>query len=156
VSLILEGRVNYDAPIWADEYAKDFVENLLVANPKQRMTAAIAGRHAWIRNREIMPDEEPSIEILGKVGHCLRQYKYVSDLKKIALNAIAHKSTSAQVSELRKVFSKLDAKREGILSVQVFEEQLRRVFCFSPEDIEEIRSSIVSLSMMHDGNALTS
>jgi serine/threonine protein kinase len=144
VDLILEGSVNYDAPIWADDIAKDFVGNLLVVNPNNRMTAAAASNHAWIVNREVLPEEEPDMYIMKKVGHSLQQYVLVSDLKKISLKIIAHKATGSQVYELRKVFAKLDERREGILTYNDFRQLLKRIFNFSDEDVEAIISSLVS------------
>ena len=138
--------VNYDVPIWEtiDESAKDFVKHLLVHNPLERMTAADAIKHEWIVNRELLPDEKPSEDILNKIDNCLSRYKNTSELKKIALNIIAHESTTAEILELRKVFESLDVEGDGVLSCNEFRNGLKDCLNYSHSDIEDLFSSIVS------------
>jgi calcium-dependent protein kinase len=142
----MRGEVKYDAPIWEtiDESAKDFVKRLIVLDPRQRMTAATAIKHEWITNRELLPDEKPSEEILSKIDNCLLRYKYTSELKKIALNIIAHESSTAEILELRKVFEALDKPGNGTLTFDQFREGLMKCLNYTDSDVEDLFSSIVS------------
>jgi calcium-dependent protein kinase len=146
MELILDGTVRYDSPIWEtiDETAKDFVQGLLIVNPDDRMTAEEASMHRWIKEREEQPEEKPTDDVLADVDHCLLQYKNNSLLKKIALNVIAHQSTSADTQHLRKVFRQLDKSRDGVLSYDEFKTGLVKVLKYSDEDIDKLFSSIVS------------
>jgi serine/threonine protein kinase len=146
VKLILDGEVKYDDPIWetTDESAKDFVKRLLVVNPKERMTGKDAATHEWLEKREVQPEETPSDELLSQIQHCLLDYKNTSSLKKIALNVIAHQSTTADIKQLRKVFTQLDEQHNGVLSYNEFRNGLVKVLHYSNDDIDTLFSSMVS------------
>lgn len=49
--LVLAGKYSYDAQVWTSVSvcAKNFIDSLLVQDPKRRLTAAQAVRHPWIR-----------------------------------------------------------------------------------------------------------
>jgi calcium-dependent protein kinase len=147
MDLILDGRAKYDAPIWEtiDQSAKDFVCGLLVVNPQDRMTAEAASTHVWLSNREILPEETPSEEMLNEIEHCLLQYRNTSSMKKIALNFVAHQSTSKEVKQLRKVFTQLDQQRNGVLTFEEFKTSFMRVLHYSRQDIDDLFSSLVRI-----------
>jgi calcium-dependent protein kinase len=146
VKLILDGKVQYDDPIWEtiDKSAKNFVQRLLEVNPEKRMTAQVAAIHEWLGKREVLPDEKPSAKLLSQIDHCLLQYQNSSILKKIALNVIAHQSTSADIKQLRKVFTQLDEKRDGVLSYEEFRTGIVEVLNYCDEDVDKLFSGMVS------------
>jgi calcium-dependent protein kinase len=98
IDLIMRGDYNYDdAPIWKELIstdAMDFIDKLLVVDPKTRWDAAKALKHPWLVNREQLPDEKPSEAILGQVEGSLLNYRHTSAFKKLALNVIAHRSST--------------------------------------------------------------
>ena len=68
------------------EDSKDFVSKLLVVDPKSRMTAAQALKHAWLEKQFALSDRRPTEELMNQVQENLLAYKDTSDLKKLALN----------------------------------------------------------------------
>lgn len=138
-------RVNYhfDAPVWQTlgENAKDFCSKLLLLDPKERMTAETALKHSFIVDREQLPDEIPTEEMLRSVDDCLLNYKNSSVLKKVALNVIAHRSSTREIEDLRKAFASYDTAKNGIISFEEFTAALRKVN-YSEETIKEIFQSI--------------
>lgn len=140
-------RVEYslDGPSWTDvsDPAKDFVGKLLVLEPKERMNASRALRHGWILNRRRLLTERPSAEVIAQTDGHLLKYAQTSDLKKLALNMIAHKSSPSEIKELRKVFRALDKDHDGIVTFAELQTALHSKG-YSEEDIKDIFQSVVS------------
>lgn len=147
IDLIMRGRVTFDTPSWGEisDGAKDFCSKLLVVDPKMRMTAADAMQHPWIVDRLHLPDELPSSRILSSVDDSLMHYKQTSQLKKLALTVIAHRSTTKEITELRKVFESMDTERNGVITFEEFKAALEKME-YSEEELNEIFSSIVRRS----------
>jgi len=123
--------------------AKDFVSKLLVLDPKQRMDASKASEHNWIVDREQLPNERPTREVLATIEDGLINYTQTSALKKIALNIIAHRSSIAEIQELRVAFDKFDTRRDGVITFEEFKEGLKGLNY--PDDVlTEMFASIVS------------
>ena len=55
---IMEGRFDFPEPYWTNvsESAKDLIRNLLVVDPKSRLSAEDALRHPWITGTTAKPD----------------------------------------------------------------------------------------------------
>lgn len=145
IDLIMRGKVSFDGDTWKNvsEDAKDFVRQLLVVNPKQRMDGPEALQHPWIVDREQLPNELPSPEVLAAVDAVLLNYGQTSPLKKLALTVIAHRSTAKDVLHLRKVFDSFDTVKNGYLSYEEFKAALEKMD-FTGDDLDEIFTSIVS------------
>lgn len=146
IDLIMRGDYVFDAPIWKDvlsQDSKDFVDTLLVVDPRHRSDAAQALTHPWIVNQSQLSDEKPSEALLGQVEDSLLNYRQTSALKKLALNVIAHRSTSSEILELRRVFGEFDKSNDGIISFAEFKAALEKMN-YPDETLQEIFSSIVS------------
>jgi calcium-dependent protein kinase len=109
---ILGGRYDFSSPSWesVSDSAKDFVSKLLVVDPDDRLDAENALKHEWIVNRKQMPNELPSSDVYAKIEHSLLNYRYISELKRLALTVIAHRSTQSEIVDLRKVFERYDTQ----------------------------------------------
>lgn len=143
IDLIMRGQVYFDSPVWENisDEGKDFVRQLLIVDPKKRLTAAQALHHPWIVNREQWPDDLPSEEVLSKIDESLLNYRQTSQLKKLALTVIAHRSTSKELMQLRKIFDSFDTERNGVLSYDEFKEAMEKMN-YPSEEIDEIFSSV--------------
>ena len=133
----------FDAPVWEtlSDKSKDFVSKLLVMDPKKRLTAETACKDPWIVEREKWPHEIPSEEILRRVDDSLLNYKDSSALKKVALNVIAHRSSTKEIEELRKAFAAYDTENNGIISFEEFSQALQKLH-YPAETIQEIFASL--------------
>ena len=98
IDLIMRGKAYFDGAAWANisTEGKDFVQKLLVVDPKERMTATDALHHPWIVDRHMWHDDKPSENMLMKLDTSLLNYRQTSQLKKLALTVIAHRSTAQE------------------------------------------------------------
>ncbi len=129
IDLIMRGTVNFNNPIWEtiSDSGKDFCKKLIVVDPKVRLNAKKAVQHEWIVNREQHLDELPDQRLLDAIDDGLVHYRQTSQLKKLALNVIAHRSTSTEILSLKKAFKKFDTENNGVLSFEEFKKALENL-----------------------------
>jgi calcium-dependent protein kinase len=144
VDMIRRGKLYFDDPVWKpiSNDAKDFVRKLLVVDPTSRLDGPNSLLHSWIVKREQMPNELPLKEDLEALGGSLVSFRCTSKLIKLALTVIAHRSTSKETLQLRKVFGSLDMDKKGYLSYDEFKQTLE-MLNHGPEEIEAMLSSVV-------------
>ena len=88
IDKIMRVDYSYEKDYWkpiSDE-AKNFVDRLLVLDPKERMDAGEALNHVWLSKEFPLSDRVPDQSTAEAVQGGLVQYKETSELKKIALN----------------------------------------------------------------------
>ena len=83
---------DYWEPISSE--AKNFIAQLLVLDPMQRMDAKQALEHVWLSKAFSLSERVPNQSTSEVVKENLINYKNTSQLTKIALNVIAHKVSS--------------------------------------------------------------
>jgi calcium-dependent protein kinase len=144
IDLIMRGKASFDAPNWKpiSKDAVDFVRKLLVVDPKTRLNGPEALQHHWIVNREHLPDELPSEDVLAAIEGSLMNYKNTSQLKKLALTVIAHRSTAKEIMQLRKVFDSFDTVKNGYLSYDEFMAALEKLN-YARDELDAVFSSLV-------------
>lgn len=128
--------------------AKDFITKLLVYDPDDRLSAEEAVRHPWLRKEQYptsmsVADRDAQEKLLGTVRDNIMSYAKTSELKRIAAVVVAHKSSSAEIIELRKAFDKYDDKKDGVISMEEFKLALSE-FNYSDEEVEGWFSKMVS------------
>jgi calcium-dependent protein kinase len=145
IDQIMRADYNLQGPGWGEisEEAKDFVSNLMVLDPKTRLNATSALVHKWLSVEFKPSDRKPTDAVLLAVDEGLVHYKDTSQLKKIALNVIAHRSSTEEILELRKCFDHFDSANDGIVSFEEFRLALQKAN-YSEETLKEIFESIVS------------
>lgn len=98
-------RANYtmEGPIWdkSSDESKDFVNNLLIVDPKERLNATGALAHPWLQHCNQHSDEAPSEAMAMKLENSFMAYRETPALKKLALNVIAHHSRTSEIVKLR-------------------------------------------------------
>ena len=149
---IMNAQVSFESPAWffhISANAKDFVQKLLLKDPEERLNAHDALSHPWITGREQLPDELPSQEVLDAIDDSLMNYQYTSQLKKLALIVIAHRSSSKEILELRKVFDTFDTKKDGTLSAKEFRAALESIN-FPENEIGSVFAAIVCCGVQLD------
>jgi calcium-dependent protein kinase len=149
IDQIMRGAFSFQSPVWdmITDDAKDFVRKLLVVDPRKRMNAYQAIHHSWIVNRENHPEDTPPEDVLLAIDDSLLNYRQTSKLKKLALTLIAHRSTSKEILELRKVFDAFDTEKNGVLSYDEFKGALEKMG-YNEDEMSTIFSSIVSGTVM--------
>jgi Ca2+-binding EF-hand superfamily protein len=106
-----------------------------------RMTARDALHHPWIVDRDKWHDDKPSEKMLMKVDTSLLNYRQTTQLKKLALTVIAHRSSAQNLLQLRKIFDSFDTEKNGVLTFEEFKAALEKMG-YPDEDISDIFESI--------------
>jgi calcium-dependent protein kinase len=114
--------------------AKDFVQNLLVVDPRKRMTAAAALAHPWITQVGHSPDAEVPREVLEN----LRNFAQVNHLRRAALSMLAYTLTSDELSDLHDVFLSIDHDKEGTIQLSELVEVMKQKLGITEEEIVDI------------------
>ncbi|KAG7355131.1 serine/threonine protein kinase [Nitzschia inconspicua] len=130
---------DYWLPVSAE--AKDFISNLLVLDPKIRFNAAQAQKHVWLSKEFKLSDRAPTASFQSAVADNLLMYKDTAELKKVALNIIAHRSSTEEILQLRKCFDAYDTANNGVISFEEFREALKQSN-YSDADIKEMFDSV--------------
>ena len=133
-------RKDYWKPV-SDE-AKDFLTKLLVMDPKIRYDAKAAQAHEWMHKEFKLEDRAPTESLTGRVNAVLSAYKNNVPLKKLALNVIAHKSTTDEIINLRKAFDQFDTANNGVISSEEFKTALEDKCSYTESEIQEMFNSI--------------
>lgn len=122
--------------------AKDFIDQLLVLDPTKRNDAEMAQRHKWMDMEFKLEDRAPTEALTGRVTAKLSAFKNNNRLKKLALNVIAHRSTTDEIIQLRKAFDQFDTANAGVITLKEFQAALQEKCSFSDEEIREMFDSI--------------
>jgi calcium-dependent protein kinase len=122
IEQILEGKYEFRGRRWkkVSAQAKDFVESLLVVDPADRATAEEAFSMSWLNKRYAATVRAATDDEIDMAKASLFRYSKYSKLKRMALMVVAHKSTSAEIGILRKIFQQYDTERDGSLTYEEF------------------------------------
>jgi calcium-dependent protein kinase len=130
---------DYWKPISSE--AKDFISKLLVLDPKIRYNATQAQQHEWLSKEFKLADRIPRESFQTAVADNLLVYKDTAQLKKVALNIIAHRSSAEEILQLRQCFDAYDTANNGIISFEEFREALAKAN-YSEKDIKDMFESV--------------
>jgi len=122
IDKIMRCDYSFSKSYWdsVSDEAKDMISKLLVIDPKKRMDAAEALKHIWLAEKFKLSDRKPNQTTADAVQDSLMKYKDVHVLKKVALNVIAHKSSTDDILQLRKCFDQYDTANNGTISYEEF------------------------------------
>ncbi|XP_039125754.1 LOW QUALITY PROTEIN: calcium-dependent protein kinase 18-like [Dioscorea cayenensis subsp. rotundata] len=93
--------------------AKDFVQKLLVKDPRVRLTAAQALSHRWVREGGDASEIPIDISVLSN----MRQFVKYSRFKQFALRALASTLDDEELADLRDQFDAIDVDKNGLISL---------------------------------------
>lgn len=93
------------------ESAKDLIKKMLV-KPSQRLTASQVLNHPWMKE-----DKNLNKTNLKLNWGSLKSFNNYDKLKKVALTYIASQLSENEISELGKLFKKIDKNGDGVLTI---------------------------------------
>ncbi|VEU41030.1 unnamed protein product [Pseudo-nitzschia multistriata] len=144
VEQILAGKYDFRGRRWrrVSTPAKDFVRDLLVLDPDERLDAERASSCVWLNKRFSASVRGPrECEILQARNSMMRYVGYTK-LKKMALMVVAHRSTCEEIGILRKVFQKYASiDKGGCISYEGFNSAWKESG-LPPEDTRAIFDSV--------------
>lgn len=145
VKKIVKGQFTFKARTWkyVSDEAKMFVKRCLTYDPKERPTADEALKLAWMQKD--FENLSPELDHMDMIQAALQNFAKYGTLKKLALMVVAHKSTSEEIGFLRKLFTKYDTMKNGVITLPEFKHALQD-YDYTETEIEEMFAGIVSTS----------
>jgi len=121
---VLKKKPDFRRKPWSNitSSAKDFVQKLLVKDPRARLTAAQALSHDWVREGGKASEIPLDISVL----HNMRQFVKYSRFKQFALRALASTLNSEEMSDLRDQFNAIDVDKNGTISLEELKQALAK------------------------------
>ncbi|QCE05631.1 calcium-dependent protein kinase [Vigna unguiculata] len=122
---VLRGDLDFSSDPWPNisESAKDLVRNMLVRDPRRRLTAHQVLCHPWIQVDGVAPDKPLDSAVLSR----LKQFSAMNKLKKMALIIIAESLSEEEIAGLKEMFKMIDADNSGTITFEELKAGLKRV-----------------------------
>ena len=126
VEQIMAGRYEYKGRRWKkiSKQGKAFIDDLLVVDAAERANAEQAMSASWLNRRFSATVRSPLVSEMENAKASIKRFANYSKLRKVALMVVAHKSTSAEIGILRKVFQEYDKRGCGQLTYEEFKAAL--------------------------------
>lgn len=138
---ILRGKLDFKSEPWprVSEGAKDCIRKMLNPNPNERMTAAEALKHPWVKEDGTAQDIELGNAVVDRMMRFQRQEKF----KKLGLFTLAQTLSQEEVEGLMEMFKSMDKDGNGTVTVQELQEGLKeKGYSMAHEKVEELVNSI--------------
>lgn len=138
IKKIIKGQFNFSSRRWkyVDTDAKIFVRDLLEMDPNKRPSAYRALKLSWL-DRELNDSGEIDMDdLMDSIQANIDAFSGYSKLKKLALMVIAYKSTTSEISVLKKMFLRFDRLKNGVITLPEFKETLSEHYDYTDQELE--------------------
>ncbi|XP_058098847.1 calcium-dependent protein kinase 28-like [Magnolia sinica] len=121
---VLKNKPDFKRKPWPSisSSAKDFIQKLLVKDPRTRLTAAQALSHPWVREGGDASEIPVDISVLSN----MRQFVRYSRMKQFALRALASTLNEEEIANLRDQFDAIDVDKNGSISLEEMRQALAK------------------------------
>jgi calcium-dependent protein kinase len=145
VDKIVKGHYEFRGKRWRNvsELSKNFIRDILIVNPSERVTAEEAISSTWLHHCYNSTTRMSFKVELGMIHNALIKYSKFSRLKRVALMVIAHKSTSMEIGVLRRIFQKHDVAQVGWLGYSEFRSLIEEAG-YDEDQARDIFDAVVS------------
>lgn len=128
------------------ESAQDFLQRLLVVDPRQRLSAAEALEHSWIKGR----DQELRMgrEVRQDIVNGLMSFARASNLRRATMSMMAWSLTDEERAQVRDAFLEMDTDRSGTITLDELKDVMGERFNI---DDEKTAATFAALDMNHQG-----
>lgn len=112
---ILLGKFDMKSHPWPiiSDSAKDCVKRLLKQSPKERMTAAEALNHPWVREGGEAKDTVLGHEVVSR----MQKFGNLCKFKRLGLYALAKTLREEEITGLKQMFAAMDTDESGTITV---------------------------------------
>lgn len=112
---ILKGRVNFSSPPWPriSNSAKNLISRMLTMDTRNRITAAQALSHPWVRADGDAPEVPIDISVISH----MKKFVGAGKLKKIFMQSVASTYGEDDVRVLRDQFLSIDKDGSGTITI---------------------------------------
>lgn len=144
INRIMRCDFNFDSSSWThvSQDSKDFVSALLKLDPQERLTAEEALKHNWQQKSYSLSDRRPTGDVMETIHGHLIAFGENSELKKISLMVVAHRSSPVELMKIREAFDQYDTANDGTITQLEFKTELSKLGKYSDQEIDEIFKSI--------------
>jgi len=137
---IQKGAFDFDDEEWDDvsDAAKAVIRRMMTFEASSRPSADVLLQDRWLEASESRDAGRLSKSLVAK----LRQFKVVSQFKKIALSLAAQLLSDEDIKDMQQTFTALDKDNNGVLSHVEISDGLSSHGLALPPDLEEILENI--------------
>ena len=158
---IMRADYDFNGDGWVNktEEGKDFISKLLVVDARKRLTAKEAYRHEWCQDNSVESErqnrresyttrltDEEFIELYKKN---FEKYAGSCELKRYALNRLAHTCTSEEIRSLHAQFKKFDQDGNGVILKSEFVDTMKSLGYIDEESVDDL---FCKLDVFSDGS----
>lgn len=136
------GQYSFDKKDWKNvsKDAKQLIKAMLTMNPVDRIDAAGALAHPWIKAKA--PNASKAA-LQSNFVDSLQGFRSQNRLKKAALHVIAGQMSEDQVKNLREIFTALDDNGDGQLTVSEIKDGMQKAGIKEiPPDLQQIMEQV--------------
>lgn len=130
---------------------KDFVANLLKADPVRRLTGMQVMRHPWIASARKKQRATGPPPAMMSVLTNLKQFRNQNLLLKLCTAAVAKQLDHGQLLEIHKVFRHLDTNGDGVLTIKELSAGFKALYGAESEDFINLQEAWGKLDMSGSG-----
>jgi len=153
---IRQGRYTMKAKRWRhiSDKARDFVQQLLVVSPEQRLTAQKALEHSWIVDRR----EDPEIVSLRsncvdeRIADSLECFSRQSRFRRCCMQLMAWCLSREERMEVREAFLELDRRHTGAIKLTELRWALQDRLHMSEDACSSVVEAFRGLDGLAEGN----
>lgn len=111
---ILKGHLDLETSPWPSmsSASKDLIRKMLTVDPNNRISAAEALEHPWLKEDGEASDKPIDSAVLIR----MKQFRAMNKLKKVALKVIAENMSEEDIKGLRQMFDNIDTDRSGSIT----------------------------------------
>ncbi|XP_019153611.1 PREDICTED: calcium-dependent protein kinase 24-like [Ipomoea nil] len=121
---VLQAKIEFKLDPWPQisDSAKDLVRQMLVRDPRKRLTAHEVLCHPWVQINGVAPDNPLGSTVLTR----LTQFSAMNKLKKMALRVIAENIPEEEIGGLKEMFRTIDTNDSGDITFEELKAGLKR------------------------------
>uniref|UniRef100_A0A7N0R9P3 non-specific serine/threonine protein kinase n=1 Tax=Kalanchoe fedtschenkoi TaxID=63787 RepID=A0A7N0R9P3_KALFE len=121
---ILKGKLSFEEKPWPtiSDSAKNLIKRMLTMDPRQRITAAEALEHPWLKGGDASDKPMDSAVLIR-----MKQFRAMNKLKKLALKVIAESLEDEEVKGLTQMFKNIDTDRSETITYDELQTGLTRL-----------------------------
>jgi len=134
---VVRAVVTFKGREWSNvpSSAKDMINQMLVRDPRKRITAEQALSHPFLQTTSPRGND---VKLPETMIQNLKAFRKVDRFKKAALHVVAQHLNTAQIEKLMEVFIKLDVNEDGQLTQQEIMDGIKGLGGRLPSDFMEV------------------
>eukprot|EP00440_Ansanella_granifera_P043530 gb/GFBE01047184.1/.p1 GENE.gb/GFBE01047184.1/~~gb/GFBE01047184.1/.p1 ORF type:complete len:694 (+),score=178.32 gb/GFBE01047184.1/:1-2082(+) len=127
--------------------AKDFVKQLLKADPKKRLGGEELRQHPWLKIQHQKVDPKIAASVLRNMQDFSRQNNFFA----MCITSIAQQLDHSSLRDVHKVFTELDTDGDGVLRLEEIKRGFSKMFAANPQQLKDLEEMFAKLDTNGSG-----